>query len=290
MLLFKLLITPLLMGAATLVTRRWGPVIGGTFASLPLTAAPVSVFLYLEQGTDFAVNAACASMLGYAALAFFIVVFVQVPRWMGERPGLQGLRAWRVWLAPCLLSALTYFLFAWLFSWLPRSGLLCLLVAALCLGLALVWIPRYARGEASAQIRKGSRAAWWDLPCRMLAAGGLVLGITGIAAHIGPQWSGFLSTYPVFITLMGIFALMQAGLANLCMLMRGFVNGMFGALAFFFVLQWLLPYGQPLLAYGLAALVNIVVCGADIWLSSHSLRALQRHLRKRRHSHGKHKS
>lgn len=264
MLLFKLLITPLLMGAATLVARRWGPVIGGIFTALPLTAAPVSLFLYLEQGRDFAVDAACASMLGYAALAFFILVFVHVPRW------------WRGWALPCIFSSLTYFAFAWAFSFLPKSGLLCLLVALACLLLVLRLIPRGAGSWVT------PKAAWWDLPARMIAAGGLVLGITGLASIIGPQWSGFLSTYPVFITLMAVFTLMQAGQANLCMLMRGFVAGMFGSVIFFFILQWGLPLLPPVLAYGLAALVNVLVCGADIWLSSHPLRSLQKHLRGRK--------
>lgn len=265
MLLFKLLLTPFLMGAATLVARRWGPVVGGIFTALPLTAAPVSLFLYLEQGGKFAVSAACASMLGYAALGFFILVFVYVPR------------KWGGWLPPFLLSSLTYFAFAWLFSFLPKLGLLCFGVALMCLLLVLRLIPRGASGWTKPKV------PWWDLPVRMAAAGGLVLGITGLASIIGPQWSGFLSTYPVFITLMGLFALLQAGQATMCMLMRGFVEGMFGALIFFFILQWALPLFHPALAYGLAALINMLVCGVDLWLSSHSLRALQRHLRRRKH-------
>lgn len=265
MLVFKLLLTPLLMGAATLVARRWGPVVGGIFTALPLTAAPVSLFLFLEQGADFAVYAACASMLGYGALGFFILVFVYVPRW------------WGGWVLPVVLSSLTYFAFAWLFSFLPKSGLLCFGVALVCLLLVLRLIPRGTGGWTT------PKAAWWDLPLRMLAAGGLVLGITGLASIIGPQWSGFLSTYPVFITLMGVFALLQAGQANVCMLMRGFVAGMFGSVIFFFILQWALVLLHPALAYGLAALVNMLVCGVDLWLSSHSLRALQRHLRRRKY-------
>lgn len=263
MLLFKLLITPVLMGVSTLVARQWGPVVGGIFTALPMTAAPVSVFLYLEQGSDFAQSAACASMLGYAALGFFILAFVRIAQW-GKGWGLA-----------CCVSSCTYFAFAWLFSFLPRHGLLCLVLSVVCLLWVLQCIPR------SSGHWEAPRAAWWDLPGRMIVAGGLVLGITGLAELIGPRWSGFLSTFPVFITLMAIFTLAQAGVADLCMLMRGFVGGMFGSLAFFFVLQMALPVMHPAGAYALSAVVNLVICGADLWFSSHSLRALQQLLRAR---------
>lgn len=265
MLLFKLCITPLLMGMATLVTRRWGPVVGGIFTALPLTAGPVSAFLLLEQGQNFAADAARASMLGYAALAFFILAF--------ERMGARGL----CWQVVCLGSSVTYFGFAWLFSFLPRSGLLAFVVSMLCLALVLRAIP------CTGKHWETPRAAWWDLPLRMVAAGGLVLGITAVAKIIGPQWSGFLSTYPVFITLMGVFTLVQAGMEPVRMLMRGFVGGMFGAVIFFFVLRLALPHMHAVAAYALAALVNFMVCGADLWLSRHSLQALRRCLRLRRH-------
>ena len=57
-LVLKLVVTPLLISAATLVARRWGPGVGGWLAGFPLTSAPVSVFLALEQGPDFAAGAA----------------------------------------------------------------------------------------------------------------------------------------------------------------------------------------------------------------------------------------
>ena len=50
----KLVVTPLFIAATTLVARRWGPGVGGWLAGFPLTSAPVSVFLALEQGPDFA--------------------------------------------------------------------------------------------------------------------------------------------------------------------------------------------------------------------------------------------
>ena len=61
--LLKLILTPLLVGAATIAARRWGQSIGGWFAGLPLTSGPVAVFLAIERGPEFARRAAEATLL-----------------------------------------------------------------------------------------------------------------------------------------------------------------------------------------------------------------------------------
>ena len=58
MLSLKLVLTPLLIAAASLAQRKWGGLAGGLIAGLPLTSAPVSVFLALEHGPAFAAHAA----------------------------------------------------------------------------------------------------------------------------------------------------------------------------------------------------------------------------------------
>jgi hypothetical protein len=65
--LLKLVLAPLIIAAATMVSRRWGESIGGLLVGLPLTSAPVSVFFAIEQGAAFAANAARGAMLGLAS-------------------------------------------------------------------------------------------------------------------------------------------------------------------------------------------------------------------------------
>ncbi len=50
LLLFKLFATPLIVGIAGWVSRRWGTVAGGWVAGLPVTTEPISVFLFVEYG------------------------------------------------------------------------------------------------------------------------------------------------------------------------------------------------------------------------------------------------
>lgn len=53
-LLFKIFITPILITTVTLAGRYWGAVVSGLIMGLPLTSAPISFFLALEYGPEFA--------------------------------------------------------------------------------------------------------------------------------------------------------------------------------------------------------------------------------------------
>ena len=79
----KLTLTPILIAAATLASRRWGPAVGGCFLGLPLTSGPVSVFLALEQGGPFAARAARGSILGLIGVAAFYVAYARAGRRFG---------------------------------------------------------------------------------------------------------------------------------------------------------------------------------------------------------------
>src|SRR5947208_663539 len=62
-LLLKLIVTPVLIGAASLAGQRWGETLSGWFIGLPLTSGPVCWFLAIEQGTGFAAATARGLLL-----------------------------------------------------------------------------------------------------------------------------------------------------------------------------------------------------------------------------------
>src|SRR2546422_11564383 len=71
-LVLKLIVTPALIGAATMAGRRWGPAIAGWLVGLPFTSGPVALFLALDHGAGFAAGAAAGMLAGtisQAALA-----------------------------------------------------------------------------------------------------------------------------------------------------------------------------------------------------------------------------
>ena len=65
-LLLKLIVTPVLIGAASLAGRRWGETLSGWFIGLPLTSGPICWFLAIEQGTGFTATAARGCLAGEA--------------------------------------------------------------------------------------------------------------------------------------------------------------------------------------------------------------------------------
>ena len=69
----KLMLTPLIMGSATLASRRWGDAVGGWLVGLPVISGPVSVYLLIERGAEFAAVAAAGSVSGVISQAAFCV-------------------------------------------------------------------------------------------------------------------------------------------------------------------------------------------------------------------------
>src|ERR1700737_5259451 len=71
----KLVLTPALIGGATLAGRRWGQSVGGWLVGLPLTTGPVAFFIALDHGTTFAAAAVVGSLVGAVAEAAFSVAY-----------------------------------------------------------------------------------------------------------------------------------------------------------------------------------------------------------------------
>jgi len=214
LLLVKLTLAPVLIWLATLATRRWGPAIGGWIAAFPLTSGPVSVFLALEQGREFAAIAAMNSILGIAAAAAFCIVYAKSARRF----------PWAI-VFPC--ACIAHFLLLFILSLAPSTLPVAIMLAVVILGVALLIVGR-------PDVQPGPvPSPWWDVPLRMVAAVGVLLLITGIASYIGPKWSGLISPFPVFVAVLGVFAHVQSGSAAAHQLMRGTLIGSFSFVAFF---------------------------------------------------------
>jgi hypothetical protein len=94
---------------------------------------------------------------------------------------------------------------------------------------------------------------WWDIPARMLATFCLVAGIMTTADRLGPQLSGIASTFPVIITVIGIFTHAQRGIDALLAVYRGVTLSMLGFCVFFAVVGYGLPVLGKIPAFALAA-------------------------------------
>ncbi len=254
LLLLKLSLTPLFISAATLIGRRWGPVIGGWFTGLPLTSGPISLFLALEQGRDFAADAARSSLLGLVPLAAFCTGYS-----LGAK-GKNPLRATLIALAAyftalgCLSPANLSLLPAMI------AGLLALWIA-----LKLIGSPRPDPVNRAPERR--------DLPLRVGTSLALVLGITGLASLLGPKWSGMLALFPAFTWLLALFAQTYAGSTAARQLMHGVVASSFGSIVFFSLIAFAVRSEISLTALYLCALgLTLVVNGLVLTALVHEQR------------------
>ncbi|MGH2471035.1 MAG: hypothetical protein ACRDG6_01330 [Candidatus Limnocylindria bacterium] len=217
----KLVLTPALIAAATLIGRRFGPSISGWLVGLPLTSGPVSLFLALEQGTTFAAAAAAGFTAGVMAASVYALVYVAMARRFG-------------WPASVSAASLAFAAAVVGLNAIPLGSarpfpLLALYaggVAAAIIGIR--FIPRPGTLERAPEPPR------WDLPLRMAVATGLVIGITSAAPLLGPQLSGLLTTYPVYAGVLAVFAHAQRGGDAATHVMRGLCYGIIAFATFFF--------------------------------------------------------
>jgi len=232
LLLFKLIATPLLLVAATIAIRRWGEAVGGFLVGLPLTSGPISLFLALENGPPFALQASSGSLVATAAQAGFCMAYCRL--------------AAHGWIVALAGACSAFVLFASVLQWaaLPAGGLF--VIALLAMTIALYRIPRDL--ERSAVFV----APRWDLPARMVLMVGLVVGVTLIAPYVGAQVSGVLASFPFMASILAVFAHHSVGSNAAKRVMRGMVAGLFGFAVFFYVLSLTLTRFHLGVAYGCA--------------------------------------
>ena len=251
--ILKLIVTPLLIAAATLVARRWGPGVGGWLAGFPLTSAPVSIFLALEQGPEFAAGAAVGTLFGLSAMAVCCFVY----GWAALHVGWLGSTAAGLGVFVACLAAL---------SALPAS--LPAAFALVCVTLALVaaLLPATKSGVS------GVKPAAWDLPLRMVVATAVVLLLTAAARHLGPTLSGLLTPAPVFLLVMAVFAQRTEGTEASIRVLRGGVIGSFAFATFFLVVGALLGRLGLGATYVLASLAVLAINGAVLGVAGRFFR------------------
>jgi hypothetical protein len=246
-LLLKLIATPVLIGAATLVGRRWGPALSGWLVGLPLTSAPVVFFLALDYGSPFATAASLGVILGVASQAIFAVVYARVSPLAGWPAGIfAGTLGFGA--ATVIFQAVR----------LPAQAAPPLVVSSLLVGILL--LPRPKVADRVGRVPRG------DLPLRMVVATVLVVGLTAIAPHLGPHLTGLLSPYPLYAAILAVFAQRVEGIAAAIAVWRGLLFGLFSFAAFFTVLSaTLVRLGIPA-AFALAVVIAFAIQGIALLL------------------------
>ena len=213
---FKIFAVPILVALATVAIRRWGAAVGGLLMGLPLMTGPISAFLAIDQGVEFAAAATVGILLAVAAMGPYALVYY--------------------WSAPhvhwcvCLAASMAAFLAAsWGLQTLPVDLRQAAALASAALLLALVAMPR-----VSAPPRAPS-PAWWDIPFRMVVTALLVVSVTLLADSLGARLSGIIATLPIISCVVLTFTLQQAGPAMARAMTRAITLSLLSFVAFFLV-------------------------------------------------------
>jgi hypothetical protein len=237
----KLILTPALIGIASLAGRRWGPGVSGWLVALPFTSSLVALFLALNQGVSFAAAAAAGALAGTISQAVFCLAYA----WLAVR-----------WNWPRAL-AVSCFAFAGatiVLQQLALSVVPIFLLVLIALAVALRLMPRYANVSLALV-----RPPHWDIPSRMVVATVFVLLLTGSAAALGPRLTGLLAPFPLYATILAVFAHRMQGPTAAIRVLHGLLLGLFAFASFFLTLATLIASVGIVASFGTAIMVALVL-------------------------------
>jgi hypothetical protein len=218
LLLLKVTLTPLIIGAATLAARRWGPTVGGWIVSLPLTSGPVIFFIALDHGPAFAASASIGTLVGLGILGGWSLAYVAVAR---RGPATAVTTAAATFAGLGLLAQI-----------ILDAPFLLLSAGALAMVAVAVRVIPPGRSTRSLVPHPG-----WDLPSRVIVGTTLVVGLTTVAPLLGAHLSGMLATYPVYVSVLAVFTHLRDGPTAAVDVIRGLLKGLFGTITFYIVLH-----------------------------------------------------
>ena len=109
----------------------------------------------------------------------------------------------------------------------------------------------------------------WDIPIRIFIGTSFILLLTGIAPLIGPRLTGLLTTIPLYITILTIFAHRHQGPAAAAHVLRGLLYGMFAFTAFFITLSLLIERVSLAAAFVAAILAALTIQGTSLLILRH---------------------
>ncbi len=236
----------------TLAADRFGSVIGGALAGLPVVVGPAMYFLYRDFGQGFAADASVSSLMSLSATQVFLVVYCIVAQ-----------RGARISLA---LASTAWLIAAILLSFLPqRPGLGLLLFVLAALG-----ARRAVQGLAAASpaVVKGRPMSLVLVGARATAAGILVAVTTLAAGRLGSSWSGIIAAYPIGFSFVILTLHLELGGAKAIATSHAAMLGLASLATFAFVLAVTMPVVMAGQAFALALIAGTAVTAATCWAAS----------------------
>jgi hypothetical protein len=124
----------------------------------------------------------------------------------------------------------------------------------IALAVALRIMPRHAT-VSSALVRPPH----WDIPSRMIVATAFVLLLTGSATALGPRLTGLLAPFPLYATILAVFAHRLQGPTAAIRVLHGLLLGLFAFASFFLALAALIASVGIVPSFAAAIAVALVL-------------------------------
>jgi len=210
---YKAVLTAAMVALLLISGRAFGRRFAGALAGLPTVTGPALIWLAMEFGTDYVVEAATGSIAACAACALFALVYERVSR-----------RADAV--VAMLLGSAASIAFAASLPWLPGGllGALALAAASSWLVYRLIPDPRHEPA--------------FNTPLRheiglTAAVAGTVSGAVALAApQVGAFWAGVLASPPLIAAAVAMHQQVCDGQPAVRRFLRGYVAGLIGRAVF----------------------------------------------------------
>jgi hypothetical protein len=246
-LVLKLVLAPFIIGSASLAGRKWGHAVSGWIVGMPLTSGPVIFFVALSHDVTFAANAALGVISGGLSLVAYALTYA----WLATR------FRWYVALTGGFLVFAVSTTFLQNVT-LPLVPVFLAVSSAIMLGLRLM--PNDAVEEVDTQLGQ------WDIPSRILIGTSFILLLTGSASFIGSRLTGLLTTIPLYVTILAIFAHRHQGPAAAARVLRGLLYGMFAFVGFFITLNLLIENTGIAASFLSAIVAALAIQGVSLWV------------------------
>jgi hypothetical protein len=209
----KAVTTAVLVALLLLAGRCFGRRMAGVLAGLPTVTGPALLWLSLDHGARYAVDAAIGSVAACAVCALFALVYERASRRAG------------VVIAPLLATG------ASLCGAVPLQWLDGALAAALPLAIAAAWLAQ----RLIPDVRREPRFTvpmHHEITLTALVAGGVSGAVALAAPQVGAFWAGVIASPPLIAAVIAVHQHAFDGQPAAQRFLRGYVGGLLGRAAF----------------------------------------------------------
>jgi hypothetical protein len=209
----KALTTAVLVALLLVAGRCFGRRTAGVLAGLPTVTGPALLWLSLDHGAAYAVDAAIGSVAACAVCALFALAYARASRHAG------------IVVAPLLATG------ASLFGAVPLQWMDGALVAALALAIAASLTAR----RLIPDVRREPRftvAVHHEIGLTALVAGGVSGAVALAAPQVGAFWAGVIASPPLIAAVIAVHQHAFDGQPAAQRFLRGYVSGLLGRAAF----------------------------------------------------------